>query len=957
MHPYHSYNERSIGGYYLNEVPIPMTPLDMSYSQSMLPSGLLMGSPYVQQYPVNMQTGNGRMALANNYPRKYANELNFVPLPFCLLYNGSGMQSTLDQLNVSRTVVLKNLNDELSLHEILDSIDYGPIENCKIFSKPAPNYVKDASSLKVCVISFISSRLSIAFHLNYSKNVSNFNKLKEKLKSKHLQILLNYLNKNTHLSNTGSSHINKLEYIKLRTLNYINDAGATRCFAARFLIRNLKEVDIAELEEDLRMVWSKFGAIEDFTMDLDQELSEADCSAHFISIDVAIQCYEYYLKRMQMDKGWETDDNKEAKVDKAIRYLLLRFERDRCDKTSINFDPSEYVSGPCLQHASQGSGSVGSTSIDSIPEDTSFEYTKDYDDYPDASKDYGEIEQPEEDSGETARAKEGLPFFESSNSLASSLNSLDLTNSSPRFHLNLSSRPRFHSLMGSLPLSASGMSYQYNPDPFNVGNRTIYLGNLHPESTVEEIANNVRAGGLVESIKFHPEKRSCFITFIDPTVAFKFYLNHQVLHLLIIHGYEVHVNWAKHHSGPLPRVIALAVTAGASRNVYIGIRVRRDEEAQNNPDTQQKLPTEEELRKDFSCFGKLEQINFYHDKACVFLNFLNITSAIRLVKEFSLQDVDKINKIAGDNGELYDKYKNFKISFGKDRCGNQPKFTIKKKVSRRNAPIMPEKENILPLDDSESDKQEGEISKEAAMVFGIMSNECSFQDGDGSPVKEMSEETDSQEEKDIKADGTISVAALNKGQVNPKENDLQLNPDMSDPVHEVTESNIEPKESLEDGKNDIEEEYDDLDDISIIINSEDAPPNAKTKRPPRRKAQSYKSRSVDAFLPQANVNQNYGYPYNYFDSSPFTPFAMHSGPQGFPRQGIKYHNDSSVYARSKENMQKNHIVTSGSQVMAQYLARMRQDDLMYTSGAFRDDLNVNDARDFYYKDIKHKTRK
>ncbi|KAK6866480.1 Negative regulator of differentiation 1, partial [Candida tropicalis] len=111
----------------------------------------------------------------------------------------------------------------------------------------------------------------------------------------------------------------------------------------------------------------------------------------------------------------------------------------------------------------------------------------------------------------------------------------------------------------------------HSADPVNYGNRSIYLGNLHPKTTIEEIANNVRAGGLVESINYRPEKRVCFITFVDPNVAYKFYMNHQILHQLVIHGYEIIVGWAKQQSGPLHRDIMLAVTAGASRNVYIGI--------------------------------------------------------------------------------------------------------------------------------------------------------------------------------------------------------------------------------------------------------------------------------------------------------------------------------------------------------------------------------------------------
>lgn len=47
----------------------------------------------------------------------------------------------------------------------------------------------------------------------------------------------------------------------------------------------------------------------------------------------------------------------------------------------------------------------------------------------------------------------------------------------------------------------------------NLGNRTIYLGNIHPETTIEEICNVVR-GGLLHHIRYIPDKHICFVTFI-----------------------------------------------------------------------------------------------------------------------------------------------------------------------------------------------------------------------------------------------------------------------------------------------------------------------------------------------------------------------------------------------------------------------------------------------------------
>ncbi|GME79879.1 unnamed protein product [Ambrosiozyma monospora] len=95
----------------------------------------------------------------------------------------------------------------------------------------------------------------------------------------------------------------------------------------------------------------------------------------------------------------------------------------------------------------------------------------------------------------------------------------------------------------------------------NLGNRTIYLGNLHPDSTIEEICNVVR-GGILQNIRLINERHVCFITFIDPISAAQFYAMSS-LHGLIIHNRKIKVGWGK-HSGPLPNSINLAVGNGAS---------------------------------------------------------------------------------------------------------------------------------------------------------------------------------------------------------------------------------------------------------------------------------------------------------------------------------------------------------------------------------------------------------
>ena len=174
----------------------------------------------------------------------------------------------------------------------------------------------------------------------------------------------------------------------------------------------------------------------------------------------------------------------------------------------------------------------------------------------------------------------------------------------------------------------------------NLGNRTVYLGNIHPETTIEEICNVVR-GGLLHHIRYIPDKHICFVTFIDPTSAASFYALSN-LQGLMIHNRRLKIGWGK-HSGALPPAIALAVSGGASRNVYIG----------NLDETW----TEERLRQDFAEYGEIELVNALREKSCAFVNFTNIANAIKAIEAIRGRE----------------EYRRFKVNFGKDRCGNPPR--------------------------------------------------------------------------------------------------------------------------------------------------------------------------------------------------------------------------------------------------------------------------------------------
>ncbi|SJX64857.1 related to RNA binding protein Nrd1 (Negative regulator of differentiation) [Sporisorium reilianum f. sp. reilianum] len=175
-----------------------------------------------------------------------------------------------------------------------------------------------------------------------------------------------------------------------------------------------------------------------------------------------------------------------------------------------------------------------------------------------------------------------------------------------------------------------------------LGNRTIYLGNIHPETTTAEICNHIR-GGILQNIRFIPEKHIAFVTFVDPNAALAFF------HLasysgIMIHNRRLKIGWGK-HSGPLSPAIQFAVQAGGSRNVYIGNI--------DDPD----LLTEDKIRNDFSQYGEIETVNSLREKNCAFANFTNIQSAIKCIEGM----------------KSHPDYQSVKISYGKDRCGNPPR--------------------------------------------------------------------------------------------------------------------------------------------------------------------------------------------------------------------------------------------------------------------------------------------
>ncbi|RCK55209.1 hypothetical protein Cantr_04202 [Candida viswanathii] len=826
----------------------PMTPFDITYGQSMIPSNLLVSSPYFTPPPsatpqyFNIPPPHSSQLYQQQSPSPRISQLKIRGKqgstsqtssnsgkrggPYLTSMNSSS--SSIDQhqnhsnhqrLNsVSRTVVFKNISESVSMHQFLDAIDHGPIEYCKMFVKPIPkSMIREGSDLdgainfQVCYLSFNNSKIASQFYSKYSDKVDV---LKEKLNdSKFLKI---------HLNDGDSTQ----DYIKLKTLNYILESNATRATRISFSVTNVKGVEDAhdEIRLFILIQCEKFGDVENLVLTLDSEtITPAEdgrvaghVEVHYCSIDSAIRCFESYLRRIQNDL--QKDDAKKVKRDNKkgddlnqkydLRFTTVKFIKDRCDQTEIEEteetqesvdtnnliqcipEDEETIEGP-LNSSTDLKSFITSPEIERTPNGLNID----------------DPISPNSSDIETSPAmKSPLNSNTNNENEDDSDNTADysIVSSSSRFPIQ--PPPTFIPIVpyvsGNPLMTHSNPSLvsTHSADPVNYGNRSIYLGNLHPKTTIEEIANNVRAGGLVESINYHQEKRVCFITFIDPNVAYKFFMNHQILHQLVIHGYEINVGWAKQQSGPLHRDIMLAVTAGASRNVYIGIP---------NPGSELTLPSEEELRKDFSNFGSMEQINFIHNRECGFMNFLHIADAIKVVTSFEFEKEECLRRLMKncrleteqEIEEFYNKYRDFKISFAKDRCGNSPKFSFKKRITEDNfgysrylrrgsAHSQSRRESSVGTATETENFNRETIAEEAAMVFGIVHKD----------------DADKEEQEDVANKSTELV-------------DVPEEAEEEEAAKEADED--KEKAADEDDEEEDDDDDDDDDDVSIIIGSDD----------------------------------------------------------------------------------------------------------------------------------------
>ena len=193
---------------------------------------------------------------------------------------------------------------------------------------------------------------------------------------------------------------------------------------------------------------------------------------------------------------------------------------------------------------------------------------------------------------------------------------------------------------GSHPQFAPQMQSPYStPGPINPSARTVYLGNLPADVSLEELLDTVK-GGMIEYSKVLNEKNCAFITFVEAGAAASFYVE-STQKGLSIRDQEVKVGWGK--PSQIPPNVAVAVQNGVSRNIFVG---NIDESID-----------ERVLRDEFSKYGTIDTIKILRDKRIGFVHMSSIPTAMKAVASLP-NDSQWLSR---------------RVNYGKDRCAHIPK--------------------------------------------------------------------------------------------------------------------------------------------------------------------------------------------------------------------------------------------------------------------------------------------
>ena len=164
--------------------------------------------------------------------------------------------------------------------------------------------------------------------------------------------------------------------------------------------------------------------------------------------------------------------------------------------------------------------------------------------------------------------------------------------------------------------------------------RTVYFGNLPNDLKLSRFLNYMR-GGMIDEVRYQPEKNCIHVTFVDPNVAELIY-NQFMLKKLVIDGVECGAGW-----GPTSKIdskIAEHIGRGATRNVFI-----------SNVDP---IMTTDWLEREFTRFGTVESVKILEERRIAFVHMTSISSAVTAVAQLK-EDSQWASR---------------RIFYGRDRC-------------------------------------------------------------------------------------------------------------------------------------------------------------------------------------------------------------------------------------------------------------------------------------------------
>ncbi|KAA1131399.1 hypothetical protein PGTUg99_033641 [Puccinia graminis f. sp. tritici] len=155
--------------------------------------------------------------------------------------------------------------------------------------------------------------------------------------------------------------------------------------------------------------------------------------------------------------------------------------------------------------------------------------------------------------------------------------------------------------LATLALATTLAGISMDPSQVQPGNRNVYLGNIHPETTLEEICNTIRVG-ILQQIRYIQDKHIAFVTFVDSNAAVAFY------HTATFQGIAMHNRRLKLdgvNTRDLHRLVLPWLFKPVARVTFTLVQIDDMEtfdEAAN--------PTR------FSQYGEIELVNLLKEKNC-----------------------------------------------------------------------------------------------------------------------------------------------------------------------------------------------------------------------------------------------------------------------------------------------------------------------------------------------------